>query len=175
VLYTYRIYLPYSLQNIQYPKIPANACIQCAWAIRTEQPGCSLHLRLFHTGQTAVASIAFCPKAVGTAWFVTVLVLAMFTLPSRRTFAGLLPVSSLAGSRLGLARPASHQNRSAVLEHSPGIDGSMMSLYLFSQCHRKAERQNSAMDVSKCECLAAFFRKDYNTMLFAEQAYYRFC
>ena len=42
---------------LQYPKIRANARIQFAWAIRTEQTPCSLLLRLSHTGQTAVASI----------------------------------------------------------------------------------------------------------------------
>src|SRR5215471_7973491 len=30
------------------------------WASCTEHPVCSLRLRLFHTSQTAVASIAFC-------------------------------------------------------------------------------------------------------------------
>ena len=38
-----------------------------------------------------------------------------------------------------------------------------MSLYLFSQSHRKTEKQNSAMDASKCLCLAAFLIKVYNT------------
>src|SRR5215471_13782786 len=34
----------------QYPKMLVNANIQFSWAIRTEQPACSLLLRLFHTG-----------------------------------------------------------------------------------------------------------------------------
>ena len=49
------IYTPKEV--LQYPKMRANARIQCAWAIRTEQPACSLLLRLSQTGQTAVASI----------------------------------------------------------------------------------------------------------------------
>ena len=43
--------------TIQYPKMRATAPIQFGWAIQTEHPACSLRFCLFHTGQTAVASI----------------------------------------------------------------------------------------------------------------------
>ena len=110
----------------------------------------------------AVASIAFCPEAVGTTWYVTLflacgvdsrlLATCLATCPYRvwYTVTRAPPARLLDLYLQGLGALAR-------------TDASTMSLYLFSQSHRKSEKQNSTMDASECLCLAAFLRKHYST------------
>jgi hypothetical protein len=111
---------PYTrrLVDVQYPKMITIATIQCAWAIQTEQPGCSLRFCLFHTGQTAVASI---PRLSLSGLHGMSLCACAVRVCSRlsASYAGLLPVSSLHGS--DPAWPARLLTRaSKVCEHLRG-------------------------------------------------------
>ena len=61
---------------------------------------------------------------------------------------GGLPISSLM-----YRDPASHQNRSSVLEHLPGTDASTMSLYLFSG---EPSKNGKAQLCNGCEQMLVF-------------------
>ena len=135
-----------------------------AWASHTEQPRCSLLLCLFHTDQTAVASI---PRPGGCRDYVV-----CHSVSRQRCLLSLvgyllgdLPVSSLIDS--DPAWPARLLTRTfKVLEH---LRGQMHPRCLCTYSLRaieKTEKQNSAMDASECLCLAVFLRKLYNTSSF---------
>jgi hypothetical protein len=138
----------------------AHASSQFAWASRTDQPVCSLLLRLFHTGQTAVASIPRLSLS-GLCEMLGSPTLGVFAL-DRDDLLGDLPVSSLVSSDQGPARPASHQ-RLYGMSRTCQTSAFTKSRDLFYHHRQKTEMENSAMDASRRYRLLAVLRNGYNT------------